>query len=62
MMTNKQRFHLDLSDCNTMNEVFKVCNNFYNLDEKLSTVKKQIILSGIKQALNLINPTEKKAL
>jgi len=37
----------ELRECNTLNEMFDVLNQHYNLDEKLGVLYKGIVLSSL---------------
>lgn len=59
-MKHKQKFFLDLEDAETLKDVFLICEKYYHIEKAvLTTVSKSIVKSGIKTAINLIDPQEK---
>jgi phosphosulfolactate synthase (CoM biosynthesis protein A) len=50
----------ELKEAQTMNDIFKVCSKYYNLDVKLGVGTKSLVLMGIKKVIVLINAQPKK--
>lgn len=44
----------ELKSARTMNEIFAICNKYYNLDENLGIASKIVVTNGIKHVLKII--------
>lgn len=49
----------ELKNAKTMNDIFTICNKYYNLDEPLGIASKIVVTNGIKHVLKMIKAKAK---
>ncbi|MAJ74148.1 hypothetical protein CMK13_14180 [Candidatus Poribacteria bacterium] len=49
-----------LKNCNNLNDIIKVVNKFYDLDQKLGTVSETVVKSAIQNVINTCRIKERK--
>jgi hypothetical protein len=56
----KEKIRIDLMQCQTIGEIFHYISNYFDLFSKnIPGIYKMIIVSGILQAIEWINPNKK---
>jgi len=50
---------IKLQNCNTINQVIKVCDEHYNLDQPLGVMSKAAVITGVFQAIR-VTQTKKR--
>ena len=59
-MSKQLEMKARLQKAGTLNEVFDIVDEFYDLDEPLNGLKKGTVLIGINKVLQILKPKERK--
>ena len=54
-MINNKQMNIELKNASTMNDVLKIINKYYDLDEPLTTMNKGFILMGMQTVIKKTN-------
>jgi len=58
-MANKEDMATELREAQSLNEVLRVMNKYYDLDQKLGVMSKGIVLTGLQKVIKLTNTKER---
>ena len=60
MNNSDEQFKKDLAECETLNEVLKTANKYYDLDQPMGIASKIVVTQGIIKIIKMVRAVKRK--